>query len=540
MRRIPLQSYFTVFLVITLLLLPLTRPLGVQAQSVSTVHTYVNITPTCALPGQKMTVTINVSVTGTGGGGVAPVDVSLVIDRTGSMFGQKFADAQAAAEAFVETLQNTDRADVIGFSTTVQIARDFTWANTTGKAALVTGIENIIPPYGYTNLYAGLQASVQNTTAKGRAVASKAIILLTDGRPNVGVTTSSKFIQLAQSASANNIRVYTIGLGGPLVSDPVNASLLQDIATAGNGQYFFAPTSSQLKTIYLQLSTLIRGPPAENVRVTETLPTSIVTYDNDASQPPNSTTTNTLFWQIPLIAVGTYWSVTFTVTAQKRVAVVPTISQTTVIYDQAGQLDIRIDQPPAMTVTQVAVTSMGASTTTATQGTVVNYNATIVNLGLTAETFVVGLIVNTTSVGQTSVTLANGTSTVVHFSWNTTNTSPGTYNVYIIADPGKTISCEDLTNTTRTTTLTITPQAVGSILPLLLIILIPLAIIPIAAAALLGKRRRYGSPPRSVPRAVSGPLSMVPARMLCARCGVPLVYYPDAGKWYCARCGKYA
>lgn len=551
MRRIPLKSYVTVFLIMTLLLLPFAGPLGVQAQVVGTVVTIKSITPSCALPGQKLTVKINITVTGGGGGGGgnAPVDVSLVMDRTGSMWGAKFNDAQDAAQAFVQSLQDQDRADLISFSETVRVEQDFTLTNSSGKTTLSRAIDAIISPYGYTNLYGAFQKSVQETAAKGRAVANKAIVLLTDGRPNVGETTSSKFIQLAQSAVANNIKVYTIGLGGPLVQDPVNTSLLQDIATAGNGKYFFAPSSSQLTAIYLLIAVIIRGPPAENVRVTETLPTSIVTYDNDASQPPNSTTTDTLFWQTPLIASGSSWVVTFTVTAQKRVAVVQSITPTTIIYDRAGQLDIRIDLPPGMTVREVAALSMGASTATATQGDVVNYNATITNLGLIPENIAVRLLANTTQIGQTSVNVASGASSVVRFSWNTTSASPGTYNIAITADPGGNIGCDEPTNNTRTTTLTIGPKSEGSILPFLIMILIPLAIIPIVAAALLGRRRGgYGSRlplaparPRLLPGVVSGgPVSMVPARMVCARCGVPLVYYPDVGRWYCARCGRYA
>jgi uncharacterized protein YegL len=537
MRRIPLQSYLTVSLFMTLLLLSFTGSLGVQAQNEGTVVTIKSITPSCALPGQKLTVTINISVTGGGGGGggTAPVDVSLVMDRTGSMWGAKFSDAQDAAKAFVQSLQDQDRVDLIVFSETVQLQQDFTLTNSSGKTTLSRAIDAIISPYGYTNLYAAFQKSVQETTAKGRAVANKAIVLLTDGRPNVGETRASEFIQLAQSAVANNVRVYTIGLGGNPVADPVNASLLQDIATAGNGQYFFAPSSSQLKAIYLQIAVIIRGPPAENVRVTETLPTSIVTYDNDASQPPNSTTTDTLFWQIPLIAAGTSWSVTFTVTAQKRVAVVQSLSPTTIIYDRAGQLDIRIDLPPGMTVREVATLSIGASTTTATQGDVVNYNATIANLGLIPESIAVSLFANTTIVGHTSVNVANGASTVVGFSWNTTSASPGTYDVSITADPSGNIGCDDSTNNTRTMTLTLAPKSEGSILPFLIMILIPLAIIPIVAAALLGRRRGYGARLRLVPQA----FRRGPYRMVCPGCGGPLVYYPTYGKWYCPHCGKY-
>lgn len=97
---------------ILILLSPYATISGVQAQTVGTVVTTKSITPACALPGQTMTVKINISVTGAGsGGGRVPVQASLVLDRTGSMWGNKFEDAKAAAKAFVGVRQ--DRKSVV-------------------------------------------------------------------------------------------------------------------------------------------------------------------------------------------------------------------------------------------------------------------------------------------------------------------------------------------------------------------------------------------------------------------------------------------
>jgi hypothetical protein len=381
---------------------------------------------------------------------------------------------------------------------------------------------------------------VQDFLFEARPSSRKAIILLTDGRPTLGITTTSKFIDLARVAGAANIAVYTIGLGpsDPLNPETINATLLQDIAAAGNGTYYPSPTSDQLKTIYLQISTgLHQPPPATNIRVTENLPTSIVTYNNDASQAPNSTSGGIVFWQIRQISAGTSWSVTFTVTAQKRVAVVQSISPTTIIYDRAGQVGIRADLPPGMTVREVSTLSMTSSRTTATQGDVVNYNATIANLGLMPETFNVGLLANTTSIGSTSVSLANGTSTVVRFSWNTSSFSPGSYDVSLTADPGRTIGCDEPSNNTRTTTLILASRSQPAILPLLLPILLPIALIPIVAAAILGRRRRIlpGVPAPRTGTAASGAF----CRMVCPRCYSALTYAANYQKWYCPSCRRY-
>jgi len=521
-------------LLLVAILLPSFNTLSpVQAQVVGTVITIKTITPNFALPGQTLTVKINITITG-GGGVTGPVDSCLVIDRTGSMYGQKFEDAKVAAKAFIDDQKRAeDRAEVIVFSEQATVQKSFTFTDDAGKTALKKAIDAIISPYGLTNLYAALEKSVQEVATNGRPDARRAILFMTDGRPTLGITSTSKFIELAQNAASNNIVIYTIGLGGT-GPDPVNATLLQSIATAGKGKYYFAPTSADLEDIYLQISAELRGPPANNVRITEHLPTTLVTYNNDATHPPNSTSDGTIFWQIPQILAETSWVVTFTVTAQKRVAVVQSLSPTTIIYDRAAQVDIRIDLPPGMAVREVATISMAGNATSATQGNVLKYNGTVANYGTILETFTVALFANTTRVATTSISLTNGSTTVVNFNWNTSTTNPARYNISIIADPDGTILGDDPTNNTRSMMLNLGPKSEASILPLLIMVIIPLAVIPLVAAALLGRRRGFFSriPSRTV-RADSS------YSMVCPKCYRPLTYHANYQKWYCQYCRRY-
>lgn len=524
------------FLLSTLILLsPYVTISGVQAQTVSTVVTTKSITPACALPGQTMTVKINISVTGGGGGvgGLAPIQASLVIDRTGSMWGNKFEDAKAAAKAFIGVQHTDDLAEVIFFSETSAVTIGFTVTDTPGRTALNHAIDTAPSPYGYTNLYGAFERSVNEITSKGQSGFKRAILLMTDGRPNIGITTSSKFVQLSQSAVSVGAVVYTVGLGGPGVQDPVNGTLLQTIADAGKGKYFFAPDSADLDDIYLEIAQELEGAPARNVHVTEQLPGSIVTYNNDATQPPNSTSGGNIFWQIPLITAGTSWGVTFTVTTQSRVAVVQSLSPTQIIYDRGEQIGIRIDLGPGMAVREVAITSIGASATTATKGDVLKYNATVVNRGTVLENVPVALFANSSRIGTTSVSLSPGDTKVVQFSWNTSNYNTGNYNVSIIADPDRSITCNDITGAAKAVSLVLNPQSEGSILPLFLLILIPMAIIPIAAAAILGRRRGYAWGTPAAARRVT------PGGMVCPRCFSPLTHNPTYQKYYCLVCDRY-
>jgi hypothetical protein len=191
-----------------------------------------------------------------------------------------------------------------------------------------------------------------------------------------------------------------------------------------------------------------------------------------------------------------------------------------------------------MAVREVATTSIGASATTATKGDVLKYNATVVNRGTVLESVTVALFANSSRIGTTTVSLSPGESKVVQFSWNTSNYNTGHYNISIIADPDRAITCNDVTGAAKATSLVLNPQSEGSILPLLLLILIPLMIIPIAAAAILGRRRGYAWGTPGAARRVT-PGRMVPGRMVCPRCFSPLTYNPTYQKHYCMVCDRY-
>lgn len=76
------------------------------------------------------------------------------------------------------------------------------------------------------------------TSVRARTAAAKVIILLTDGKPNVGGGGDSPedyAVDRAEVAADAGMTIYTIGVGGD-----ANDGFLEDIATIGHGEYFFA------------------------------------------------------------------------------------------------------------------------------------------------------------------------------------------------------------------------------------------------------------------------------------------------------------
>jgi len=166
------------------------------------------------------------------------VSSSLVLDRSGSMGGGALSDAKNAAKTFVDQLMSGDQASVISFSNGVTVDQPFT----SDAAALKSAIDNLSSGGG-TALYDGIVRGVQEIELETN---SPAVLALTDGLENQSSNSKQDAIDVANQAG---VPVYTIGLGSG-----VNTSDLQDVADQTGGRFFQAPSSSDLETVYEEIS----------------------------------------------------------------------------------------------------------------------------------------------------------------------------------------------------------------------------------------------------------------------------------------------
>jgi len=192
---------------------------------------------------------------------------SLVIDRSGSMSGTELSDAKDAAKTFVGFMTANDRAEVVSFSNNVRVDQEFT----NDKSALDNAIDSITT-YNMTALYDGIWKGLDDTNLETNE--RKAVIVLTDGQENWsssehGGGSPPDNSDVIGHANDLNIPIYTIGLGlnkreisveeGARISrdfDPTED--LQQIAEDTGGEFFDAPTSTDLEYIYVQITQRIQ------------------------------------------------------------------------------------------------------------------------------------------------------------------------------------------------------------------------------------------------------------------------------------------
>ncbi len=187
-------------------------------------------------------------------GGAGPISTVLVIDRSGSMDeDNKLDGAQDAARAFVDQMRPGDQTAIIAFSNEPELIEPFT----NDKDLLDRSIRQIRAD-GPTALYDSMIAGVDEL--KG-AAGRRALLLLTDGRDQIRTGDDSQASRASldsaiSSAVKAGIAVQTIGLGDRAGGerDGIDETVLQKIADATSGEYFYAPSGAQLAGLYRKLS----------------------------------------------------------------------------------------------------------------------------------------------------------------------------------------------------------------------------------------------------------------------------------------------
>ncbi|MEX2168471.1 MAG: VWA domain-containing protein [Pirellulales bacterium] len=168
---------------------------------------------------------------------VIPVGaLALVIDRSGSMDGEKLAMSKAAAAAAVRTLGPRDFVTVVAFDSApyniVPIQR-------VGDGNRITRQIDRITSGGGTDLYPGMVDAFQAIKKADAAV--KHMIVLTDGQ-----TPPQAFDTLTREIRRNNITVSSVGVG-----DDVAQQLLTSIATLGGGKYYAVKNPNVIPRVFM-------------------------------------------------------------------------------------------------------------------------------------------------------------------------------------------------------------------------------------------------------------------------------------------------
>ncbi|NEQ43611.1 MAG: VWA domain-containing protein [Leptolyngbya sp. SIOISBB] len=172
----------------------------------------------------------------------SPLNLSLVIDRSGSMRREKIQQAQEAACFAMENLLPSDRLSVVLFGNEAKTLIPSTFA--TDKQPLLAKIRQV-QARGSTALHAGWVEGGTQVSQYLNSDQLNRVILFSDGQANVGETRPDAIANDVHGLAQHGVSTTTLGIG-----QGYNEDLLVAMANSGDGNFFHIESAEQLADIF--------------------------------------------------------------------------------------------------------------------------------------------------------------------------------------------------------------------------------------------------------------------------------------------------
>lgn len=172
----------------------------------------------------------------------APLALAIVLDKSGSMQGNKIIHARAGAIEALERLDARDVATVIVYDHEPRVLVPV--RSTRDKSGFVNAIKRINAG-GSTALYGGTELGAKQLDSLVSEGYVPRIIMLSDGMANIGPSTTEELAALSRRLAKREMTITTIGLGLDY-----NEDLMTALAAESGGNSYFAKSANALPEIF--------------------------------------------------------------------------------------------------------------------------------------------------------------------------------------------------------------------------------------------------------------------------------------------------
>ncbi len=179
-------------------------------------------------------------------------EVTVVIDRSGSMRGEKMDQAKAAALMIVEALDEGEAFNIIDYSDTIEAFAPQPVLKNAETIARAREYVGAMQAMGGTNIHDALLTALRPPVTEG---CLPIVLFLTDGLPTVGERREGAIREAALSANTHKRRVFTFGVGYD-----VNTPLLSALARASRATSTFVLPKEDVEVKVGQVFRRLRGP----------------------------------------------------------------------------------------------------------------------------------------------------------------------------------------------------------------------------------------------------------------------------------------
>ncbi len=186
--------------------------------------------------------------------------VVFVVDRSGSMSGEKIEQAKGAAKFVLNNLREGDLFNIVAYDSEIETFRpDLEKFNDETRAAAIGFVEG---------LYAGGSTNIDGALKRALGILADSkrptyVLFLTDGLPTTGETGESAIVKHSEEENDVRARVFAFGVGYD-----VNSRLLDKLARANFGMSQFVRPNEDIEASVSALYRKIGAPVMTDVRVT--------------------------------------------------------------------------------------------------------------------------------------------------------------------------------------------------------------------------------------------------------------------------------
>lgn len=196
-------------------------------------------------------------------------DILLVLDRSGSMAGEKIAQARDAARFVINNLNPEDRFDIITYNDAVESTFDILTSATEANRKTALSDVGRVESGGGTNIHDALETAMDilNRSNRQASLISSTprpayVFFLTDGLPTVGVTDEQQIINNTRAANDMQARLFCFGVGYD-----VNVRLLDNLSNDQKGKSAYVKPDEDIEVKVSSLYSKIKNPVMSGLQV---------------------------------------------------------------------------------------------------------------------------------------------------------------------------------------------------------------------------------------------------------------------------------
>lgn len=187
-----------------------------------------------------------------------PLNLSVVVDTSGSMKGDPIEYARQGLERMLDGLEPGDKIHLVTFSTSAQVVAEAVEGD---APELVNGIAAIAAAGG-TNIYDGLHTGFELVDTHYVEGAQNRVVLLSDGEATEGITNDAKIIEMAAAYAGLGYGLTTIGVGKDF-----DVELMRSLSEQASGSFYFLEDPSAVKEVFHEEVTSFLVPLASDVKL---------------------------------------------------------------------------------------------------------------------------------------------------------------------------------------------------------------------------------------------------------------------------------